>query len=145
MLEENGGVRADTDPLMTRSVLSAPVLQVDAAAVELIWAASIGDLRAIRHLIARGVPLEAADYDLRTPLHLAAAEGHLEVMKYLLAHGVELNPKDRWGYTPLDDALRHSQEEAVAILEPEGGRRGIEETEEQRGLDVSHHAEGAHN
>lgn len=133
MLDRNGGVRPKTELLMTGIVPSAPVLQVDpVSTVEMIWAASVGDLRAIRRLVARGIPLEVADYDLRTPLHLAAAEGHLEVVKYLLALGVAPNPKDRWGYTPLDDALRHSQEEAVAILEPEGGRRGIEEPEEQR-------------
>ena len=91
----------------------------------MIWAASVGDLRAIRRLVARGIPLEVADYDLRTPLHLAAAEGHLEIVKYLLALGVAPNPKDRWGYTPLDDSLRHGQDKAVAILQLKGGQRGL--------------------
>ena len=143
MLEENGGVRADTEPSTTSSTPSAPALKVDAASsVELIWAASLGDLRAIHHLVARGIPLEAADYDLRTPLHLAAAEGHIEVIEYLLAHGVDANPKDRWGYTPSDDARRHGRDQAASVLQLKGGRRSIEE---QNGLDVSQHAEEGFN
>ncbi len=67
------------------------------ATVEMIWAASVGNLRAISRLVARGIPLEIADYDLRTPLHLAAAEGHHRVVEYLLVQGVKPNPKDRWG------------------------------------------------
>ena len=146
MLERNGGVRPNTDRLTTGFVPSAAVLQADpVATVEMIWAASVGDLRAIRRLVARGIPLDVADYDLRTPLHLAAAEGHLEVMKYLLALGVSPNPKDRWGNTPLDDSLRHGQDKAVPILQLEGGRRSIEEQEEQIGLDVPLDAEGVHN
>ena len=146
MLERNGGVRPNIDLLPTGFVPSASGLQADpVATVEMIWAASAGDLRAIRRLVARGIPLEVADYDLRTPLHLAAAEGHLEIVKYLLALGVAPNPKDRWGYTPLDDSLRHGQDKAVAILRLEGGRCSIEEQEEQIGLDVLLDVEGAHN
>ena len=89
---------------------------------ELIWAASLGELGPIRRLVARGVPLEAGDYDHRTALHLAAAEGHLEVVRYFIAHGVLVNPTDRWGNTPLDDAVRHEHDEVAALLKTHGGR-----------------------
>lgn len=46
-----------------------------------------------------------ADYDKRTPLHLAASEGAFDAVKFLVeeAH-VHLDATDRWGRTPLDDA-----------------------------------------
>ncbi|MDJ0945736.1 MAG: glutaminase A [Kiloniellales bacterium] len=98
---------ADLPPLAQR-------LQAEASTTaELIWAASAGDLTTICRLVAKGVPLDIADYDLRTPLHLAAAEGHLKVVEYFIAQGIALEPRDRWGNTPLDDALRHGRD-AVA-------------------------------
>ena len=88
---------------------------------ELIWAASLGDIGAIRRLVAQGVSLESADYDHRTAMHLAAAEGRVEVVRTFIAHGVEVNPRDRWNNTPLDDALRHGQEEVAHLLQTNGG------------------------
>lgn len=40
------------------------------------------DLSAIRRMVARGIDMGHADYDLRTPLHLAAAEGHEHVVQF---------------------------------------------------------------
>lgn len=88
---------------------------------ELIWAASLGDLVAIRRLVAQGVPFDSADYDHRTAIHLAASEGHIEVVRYFVAHGVPVNPTDRWGNTPLDDALRHGRDAVAEILRDNGG------------------------
>jgi glutaminase len=124
LLERAGGVRHH-DNLQTigSSKAGTTTAQTDSGLTnELIWAASLGDLDAVRRLVARGVVLEEADYDLRTPLHLAAAEGHLAVVRYLIAHKVRLNPRDRWGNTPLDDALRHQREEVVEVLRQAGGR-----------------------
>ena len=89
---------------------------------ELIWAASLGELGPIRRLVAQGVPLESADYDHRTALHLAAAEGHIDVVRYFIAHRVPLNPTDRWGNTPLDDAVRHGHAAVAELLRAQGGR-----------------------
>ena len=101
---------ADLPPLAQR-------LQAEASTTaELIWAASAGDLTTICRLVAKGVPLDIADYDLRTPLHLAAAEGHLRVVAYFVAQGIDIEPRDRWGNTPLDDALRHGQAEVAERL-----------------------------
>tara|TARA_A100001015_G_C14996328_1_gene716378 strand:- start:353 stop:1984 length:1632 start_codon:yes stop_codon:yes gene_type:complete len=81
------------------------------------FAASQGDLNEIKSLNAKGINLNNADYDLRTPLHLAASEGHLHVIDYLILNNVDPNPKDRWGGTPLDDAKRHEHSTAIKLLE----------------------------
>ena len=58
------------------------------AVVALTWAASQGDLDEVRALIAAGVQPGTADYDGRTPMHLAAAEagGHTEIAALLRLH-----------------------------------------------------------
>ena len=84
--------------------------------VELIYAASEGDLCAIQRLVAQGIDLESADYDLRTPIHLAAAEGHERIVQYFIDQGVELDPRDRWGNIPLDEAERHGHARVSSAL-----------------------------
>ena len=40
--------------------------------------------------------MNAYDYDMRTPLHIAAAYGHKEIVQYLLTQGA-LSKKDKFG------------------------------------------------
>ena len=86
----------------------------------LCWAASQGNLAEIKRLVANGFDLNDADYDLRTPIHLAASEGQNEVIEYFVAKRVNLNPKDRWGGTPLADADREGHKDTVALLKKHG-------------------------
>lgn len=79
-------------------------------------AASQGDLNELRNLKSRGVDLNEADYDGRTPMHLAAAEGHRNIIDYFIDNNFNLAPKDRWGGTPLEDAVKHGHEEVVVLL-----------------------------
>ena len=67
--------------------------------------------------------LNRADYDGRTPLHLAVCEGHLDVVRYLLEKGVDHSPVDRWGSTPLDDARRLDWTLIRDLLEQHGASR----------------------
>jgi glutaminase len=85
--------------------------------MELIWSASHGDLDEILRLEAEGVSPNIADYDGRTPLHLAASEGQIEVVKHLITKEVSLNPKDRWENTPLDDAIKSNHKDIQILLE----------------------------
>jgi len=78
---------------------------------EVVSAASLDDVDAIKQFeYDAGSPgaylqlLQAADYDGRTPLHLAATEGHDELVSYLLEKKVNVQPLDRWKQTPLADA-----------------------------------------
>ena len=74
-----------------------------------------------------GVDLNLTDYDLRSPLHLAAAEGHLNCVKFLVddCH-VTYNALDRWQNTPLMDAYRHKRR-AVAkhLLDAQSRQEGV--------------------
>ena len=116
-----GVEQAKRDPRLARERVRAETV------VNLCWAASEGDLDGVRRLVARGADLEAADYDGRTALHLAASEGHLPLVKYIVEYfvrrGAKLEPRDRWGATPLDDAEREGHEKVAAILRLNGTDR----------------------
>ena len=79
----------------------------------------------VLNLLQAGVSVNAADYDGRTSLHLAASEGHYDIAKELLTAGADDKLKDRcplkmpivsvhkcvrcrWNNTALADAQRSS-------------------------------------
>jgi glutaminase len=95
------------------------------AVVALTWAASQGDLTEVRALTAAGVDPGTADYDGRTPLHLAAAEGQPEVVSYLLALGADPQPLDRWGGTPLSDAETNGHTQVAELLRQHGEDKAL--------------------
>ena len=92
-----------------------------------IWAATKGDLGAIERLVVKGVDINVADYDGRTPLHLAAAEGRAAVVKYFIEQEANLNPLDRWGGAPLDDAYQNFRQDVIQLLEDNGAVRSRDE------------------
>ena len=92
-------------------------------APQILFAAAHGDLRFLVREVARGENLLVADYDMRTPLHLAACEGHVDIVKYILTQARATgNPsktvlaKDRFGHTAYDDCLREKQPECAELL-----------------------------
>ena len=85
--------------------------------VELLWAAAEGNLRGLQTALASGIPVNAADYDGRTALHLGAAEGNEPVVRYLLSHGHPIHVRDRWNAGPLDEAHRENRQSVVELLE----------------------------
>ena len=113
-----GGLHYKKDPRLPSSQLRTETT------TELCWAASEGDLTAIRRLVARGVNLDDGDYDGRTALHLAVCGGHQHVVEYFILRKANLRPRDRWGGTPLDDAHREKHEEVAKLLEQHGAAGG---------------------
>lgn len=105
-----------TDP---RLIKNTEKMRGTMAAVD---AASRGELHELKRLAANGVDLNEGDYDLRTPMHLAAAEGHAEAINYFISLKLDLSPKDRWGGTPMRDAENGNHREIIALLQKNGGR-----------------------
>ena len=95
-----GGLHEKRDPRRRLHELERDLL------VDLMWAASEGDVTGVARLLVQGADVDAADYDGRTALHLAASEGRDAVVRFLLDRHAAPSPVDRWGNTPLDDAKR---------------------------------------
>lgn len=78
----------------------------------------------LRRYIAAGADVNAADYDKRTPLHIAAAEGKLSLVELLVVEGgADLAAADRWGNTPLAEAQRVDAAQVVAYLRSDEARQ----------------------
>ncbi|XP_072221015.1 60 kDa lysophospholipase isoform X2 [Leuresthes tenuis] len=93
-------------------------------------AAKSGDIAALDALKGMGSNLGLADYDGRTPLHVAASDGHLKMVQYLLTNGASVHAKDRYGDTPLSNAVRFKQKEIVRLLRQTGAHFSRDQLEE---------------
>ena len=83
---------------------------------ELCMASVAGDVAKVRALLHHGADPTKVDYDLRTPLHVAACEGCLEVCHLLVHAGADILAVDRWGTTPLEEAQRGGHTRVVSLL-----------------------------
>eukprot|EP00192_Tetraselmis_astigmatica_P009468 CAMPEP_0117659060 /NCGR_PEP_ID=MMETSP0804-20121206/6221_1 /TAXON_ID=1074897 /ORGANISM="Tetraselmis astigmatica, Strain CCMP880" /LENGTH=843 /DNA_ID=CAMNT_0005465673 /DNA_START=755 /DNA_END=3286 /DNA_ORIENTATION=+ len=88
-----------------------------------------GNIDNMRLYLEHGVDPNSGDYDMRTPLHIAAAEGMLPMFKLLVEFGADMNLKDRFGTTAVDEAKANQQVvtvltfiESVTTETPEGAR-----------------------
>lgn len=114
---------------------------------EVLFCASMGNLRRLKMVLQRAKKTITdepfADYDKRTPLHIAAADGSVMVTNWLIEQKVELNPLDRWGMTPLEGAVFGDQKDIVAMLQKAGGRVKDRSTGQLLPLEESHLAGAA--
>ena len=98
--------------------------------VALCDAAAKNDVPGLQRYFKCGVDPNQADYDRRTALHLAASNGCMESLRFLLScEGINHTPEDRYLGTPLQDAVRHGNVEAQALLLAAGSRLGHMEVE----------------
>jgi lysophospholipase len=70
----------------------------------LCTAAADNDHVQLAELLKTGGRPNMADYDKRTPLHVACHQGALESVELLLQHGADPNVVDKDGHSPLFDA-----------------------------------------
>merc|ERR1740130_1907570 len=74
--------------------------------------------------LAPHTDVNVANYEGRTPLHLAASVGSLEAVTFLAELGAEVTPCDNWGNTPLDAALGQGHADVAGHLQSYGATTG---------------------
>jgi glutaminase len=77
--------------------------------------ASHGNIAGLKEAQKKGVSLDVADYDFRTPLHLAAAVGDVDTVKWLVENGASMQV-DRFGGLAVHDALRNNHTAVAELL-----------------------------
>ena len=82
----------------------------------LVAAARDGDLRAVRALIAKRVPVNEPAQDGSTALLWAAYHSDLQMAQALIAAGAKINTPNRYGITPLLQASRTGDTALIDVL-----------------------------
>ena len=77
--------------------------QSDVDVMTILFACARGHTSYLETIVSRD-NANVCDYDMRTPLHIAAANGHLDIVQYLLSLGASASARDRFGRTALQDA-----------------------------------------
>ena len=84
------------------------------AASVLCQAVFDGDILFLKRLLRAKIQVNAADYDKRAAVHIAAAEGNVAALKVLVEFGADLTVEDRWKNTAEQEARRAK---ATPVLE----------------------------
>ncbi|KAL2644033.1 hypothetical protein R1flu_011620 [Riccia fluitans] len=85
-------------------------------------AAFQGDITQLKHLVKAGAVADRADYDGRTPLHLAASKGYEIVVQFLIREGADVNAIDKFGCSPLFEAVKGGNDSTIAVLVESGAK-----------------------
>ncbi|KAH7435902.1 hypothetical protein KP509_06G083400 [Ceratopteris richardii] len=83
-------------------------------------AAYQGNTLYLKSLIKSGADPNRADYDGRTPLHLAAMKGHEDIVRFLVQEGAQVDSEDIFGNTPLIEAVKGHHTQVIKILRSAG-------------------------
>jgi len=93
---------------------------------EVIFWCSRGNLQMVEAIVGANAlnvaDADFADYDQRTPLHLAAAEGCYRVCQWLVEKGVNVNVVDRFKQTPLSSAMLSGHVQVINLLLKKGAK-----------------------
>ncbi|KAJ3307193.1 hypothetical protein HDU76_004683, partial [Blyttiomyces sp. JEL0837] len=109
----------------------------------LCHASRIGDIEGLGVVAQEyGTFISIGDYDLRTPLHIAASENQKAAVELLLLHGANVHLRDRYGHSPLFDAVRCKHVEIAMLLRSAGAHFAEEEESDLAALIASAASEG---
>ncbi|CAM6092005.1 unnamed protein product [Calypogeia fissa] len=86
-----------------------------------------GDLVQLKQLVKEGAVVVRADYDGRTPLHLAASKGFESVVLYLIREGADVNAIDKFGVSPLQEAVRGGHDNCLLALMDSGAQLRLQD------------------
>jgi len=110
---------------LTRIVERHVVQQREATTGALCFAAGRGSIQEMSRFLG-GHSANCADYDRRSPLHIAAANGELQAIELLIDKKASINIVDHFGRTPLVEACRSRQDAAAKLLFERGARLGFD-------------------
>ncbi|XP_022850369.1 potassium channel SKOR-like isoform X1 [Olea europaea var. sylvestris] len=110
-------IKNSHDRVASLLVNAGASLSIDNAGNCLCEAVASRDLDFLKRLLANGINPNSKNYDLRTPLHLAASEGLYPESILLLESGASVFATDRWGKTPLDEARIGGNKGLIMLLE----------------------------
>ncbi|KAG2444345.1 hypothetical protein HXX76_001101 [Chlamydomonas incerta] len=110
-----------------RGLVRAHVRKVDQMRTyRFLQQASGGDVETLRSMLNQGMSPNAADYDGRTGLMLAAAAGHEEVVRLLLDHGSKADQQDRFGNSAMFEAVKAGHDKVIDLLLGYGATIGMD-------------------
>ncbi|KAG2493568.1 hypothetical protein HYH03_008087 [Edaphochlamys debaryana] len=110
-----------------RALVRSHIRKVDQVRTfDFLGAASDGKVEALRTMLAQGVSPNAADYDGRTGLMLAAVHGHEAVVRLLLDSGAKADQLDAFGNTAMAEAVKNSHDNIIDIMLSYGATLGME-------------------
>ncbi|KAL2457294.1 Potassium channel SKOR [Forsythia ovata] len=110
-------IKNSYDRVASLLVKAGASLSIDNAGNCLCEAVANREIDFLKRLLANGINPNSKNYDLRTPLHLAASEGLYPESVLLLETGASIFATDRWGKTPLDEAHIGGNKNLIKLLE----------------------------
>ncbi|CAK7324876.1 unnamed protein product [Dovyalis caffra] len=96
-------------------------------AMRLNCAAFDGDYYRLKRLIGAGADPNKADYDRRSPLHIAASKGYEDITVLLIEQRVDVNLSDKFGNTPLLEAIKGGHDDVASLLVKAGASLTIDD------------------
>ena len=104
-----------------------------ASCLELMEHSAKGRYPMVQQKLDLGIPPSFADYDRRTPLHVASSRGHLDIVTLLIDRGANMKAVDRWGRTPLSDAIMNRHQNVASFLRSHGATEDMDVTSDAFG------------
>jgi ankyrin repeat protein len=107
-------------------MLKPPELQTEAGRVvwEVLTAAVVGDVEAMRRLLAEDPKRSREGYFYTPPIHFAVREGHVEIVKMLLDAGADAEWNAYYGGSLIDMSKERGHEEVANLLIRTRDQRG---------------------